>query len=89
MQNGPFDALPPSPFARLRGLLDGVEPSKAPLSLALGEPQHAPPHFVTQAGASRRRRLWPLSADWRHAALARRGGRLADKTFCAGHGFAG
>ena len=49
MQNGPFDALPPSPFARLRGLLDGVEPSKAPLSLALGEPQHAPPHFVTQA----------------------------------------
>lgn len=49
MHNGPFDALPPSPFDRLRGLLDAIEPPCAPLSLALGEPQHAPPAFATAA----------------------------------------
>ena len=45
----PFDALPASPFARLRALLDTLEPGKAAVSLALGEPQHAPPAFVINA----------------------------------------
>ncbi len=49
MSHGPFDALPASPFARLRALLDGCEPGGAPVSLAIGEPQHAPPAFVLQA----------------------------------------
>lgn len=46
MPYGPFDALPASPFARLRALLDDVTPAKPPVSLALGEPQHAPPDFA-------------------------------------------
>ena len=45
----PFDSLPASPFARLRTLLDAIEPAKPPVSLALGEPQHAPPAFVLDA----------------------------------------
>ena len=45
----PFDSLPASPFARLRALLDTIEPAKAPVSLALGEPQHAPPAFALNA----------------------------------------
>lgn len=49
MSDGPFDALPASPFARLRGLLDDVTPARPPVSLALGEPQHAPPAFVLKA----------------------------------------
>ena len=44
-----FDTLPASPFARLRALLDGVRPGKPEVSLALGEPQHAPPAFALQA----------------------------------------
>lgn len=46
MPPGVFDALPASPFARLRALLDDVTPAKPPVSLALGEPQHAPPDFA-------------------------------------------
>ena len=49
MQKRVFDTLPASPFARLRALLDDVTPRLAPVSLALGEPQHAPPDFVLQA----------------------------------------
>lgn len=49
MQERVFDTLPASPFARLRALLDDVTPRLAPVSLALGEPQHAPPDFVLQA----------------------------------------
>lgn len=49
MSHGPFDALPASPFARLRALLDGCEPGAAPRSMAIGEPQHAPPSFVLEA----------------------------------------
>ena len=45
----PFDSLPASPFARLRTLLDAIEPAKPPVSLALGEPQHAPPAFALDA----------------------------------------
>jgi aspartate/methionine/tyrosine aminotransferase len=49
MQKRVFDTLPTSPFARLRALLDDVTPALAPVSLALGEPQHAPPEFVLKA----------------------------------------
>jgi aspartate/methionine/tyrosine aminotransferase len=51
MLSGPFDALPPSPFARLRALLDATAPPQTgpQTSLALGEPQHAPPAFVLKA----------------------------------------
>lgn len=35
-----------SPFVRLRELLGNVEPGKAPISLAVGEPQHGVPAFV-------------------------------------------
>ncbi len=35
-----------SPFVRLRELLDNIEPGMAPISLAVGEPQHAVPAFV-------------------------------------------
>jgi N-succinyldiaminopimelate aminotransferase len=35
-----------SPFVRLRELLGDLEPGQAPISLAVGEPQHAVPAFV-------------------------------------------
>lgn len=35
-----------SPFVRLTELLAGATPAKPPLSLAVGEPRHAPPAFV-------------------------------------------
>src|SRR5262250_1628205 len=35
-----------SPFVRLRELLGSIDPGKAPISLAVGEPQHAVPAFV-------------------------------------------
>ena len=50
MQTGPFDALPASPFARLRRLLEPLTPPAGEtVSLALGEPQHAPPGFAMEA----------------------------------------
>ena len=83
MENGPFDALPPSPFARLRTLLDTIVLStdQEQISLALGEPQHTPPPFVTQALAQAEAadygRYPPIggTAEWQKAArdwLARR-----------------
>src|SRR4029077_18054107 len=35
-----------SPFVRLRELLGDTPPGKPPISLAVGEPQHAVPSFV-------------------------------------------
>jgi len=35
-----------SPFVRLRELLGDLEPGQTPISLAVGEPQHAVPAFV-------------------------------------------
>ena len=35
-----------SPFVRLRELLGNIEPGQTPISLAVGEPQHAVPTFV-------------------------------------------
>ncbi len=50
MLNPRLDELMTYPFARLRALLDGIAPPEgvAPLSLALGEPSHAPPAFVAE-----------------------------------------
>ncbi len=90
MSDGPFDALPASPFARLRGLLDDVTPARPPVSLALGEPQHAPPAFVLKALGEAARdagddygRYPPIGGtdEWRDAVtgwLARRFGLAAD-----------
>ena len=69
----PRAALPSSPFIRLRQLLDGVTPEKTPVSLALGEPQHAPPDFVLRALAQSQsdyNRYPPIagSEDWQAAA---------------------
>lgn len=41
-----LDALPQSPFTRLASLLQGISPGFAPIQMALGEPQHAPPDSV-------------------------------------------
>ena len=49
LSQGRFSALPGSPFVRLRALLDNVRPAKDEISLALGEPKHAPPQFVLDA----------------------------------------
>lgn len=46
---GRFATLPESPFARLRRALEGIAPGKPEISLALGEPRHAPPDFVLAA----------------------------------------
>ena len=91
MQKRVFDTLPASPFARLRALLDDVTPRLAPISLALGEPQHAPPDFVLEAlkqNLDDYGRYPPIggTADWQAAVrawLARRFGvesALADNT---------
>jgi aspartate/methionine/tyrosine aminotransferase len=82
MQKGAFDTLPASPFTRLRALLDDVTPPRAPVSLALGEPQHAPPSFALSAvseNIEQYRRYPPIAGtpDWQEAArgwLARRFG---------------
>ena len=91
MQKWVFDTLPSSPFARLRALLDDVTPRLAPVSLALGEPQHAPPDFVLEAlkrNLDDYGRYPPIGGtpDWQAAVrtwLARRFGvesALADNT---------
>lgn len=80
MQTALTASLPNSPFIRLRGLLDGTKPGKPALSLALGEPQHAPPDFALAALASTvddYRRYPPIggSDEWQAAVrgwLARR-----------------
>ncbi len=46
------DAMPQSPFARLRGLLDAHQPGRPAISLAIGEPRHPAPDFVLQALAA-------------------------------------
>ena len=80
MQKGAFDTLPASPFSRLRALLDNVTPPRPPISMALGEPQHAPPDFVLAVlrdNLADYGRYPPIAGtdDWQEAArgwLARR-----------------
>ena len=73
MQKRAFDTLPASPFTRLRALLDDVTPPREPVSLALGEPQHAPPSFALSAvseNIEQYRRYPPIAgtSDWQAAA---------------------
>mgnify|MGYP001188400149 CR=1 FL=1 len=87
-----FGALPPSPFVRLRALLDDVAPTlpptQAPLSLAIGEPRHAPPPSVLEALSAARdsyAKYPPIGGtpEWRQAVvgwLSRRFG-LSDTLF--------
>jgi N-succinyldiaminopimelate aminotransferase len=42
-----------SPFARLRGLLDGIEPGMAPVDMTIGEPRHGVPAFLAPVLAER------------------------------------
>jgi aspartate/methionine/tyrosine aminotransferase len=42
-----FDLIQ-SPFARLRALLDGVEPGAPPIDMTIGEPRHGPPTLLAQ-----------------------------------------
>ena len=69
-----FGALPPSPFAQLRALLDDVTPSQEPLSLAIGEPRHAPPSAVLEALSAARdsyAKYPPIGGtpEWRQAVV--------------------
>lgn len=83
---GRLVALPPSSFAQLATLLEGVEPGMAPISLAVGDPQGAVPAFVTEAIARHADKFGvypPIdgTAEWRAAAsgwLKRRFGAEID-----------
>lgn len=59
MLNPRLDALMTYPFERLARLLDGISPPAGvePISMALGEPRHAPPDFVASEMAA-------AAADW-------------------------
>lgn len=68
-----LDALPAGPFARLADLLGDVQPGKAPISLALGDPSGAVPDFVRAAmdnaiGSFGNYPAITGTADWRQAA---------------------
>lgn len=54
MFNDRFDRAGPYPFDRLRALLDPIPPwsKAAPISLALGEPQHPPPDAIRREAAA-------------------------------------
>ena len=73
MLPGRLAALPPSSFAMLATLLDGVVPGAEPISLAVGDPQGAVPAFVSEAIARHADRfgVYPpinATAEWREAA---------------------
>ena len=66
-------ALPPSPLS-VRALLDDVAPTQAPLSLAIGEPRHAPPPSVLEALSAARdsyAKYPPIGGtpEWRQAVV--------------------
>ncbi len=54
MVNPRLDRLPGNPFARLRALLDGVDPPARveTLALSVGEPQHGPPPMLAETLAA-------------------------------------
>jgi len=65
--------LPPSSFAKLANLLDGVAPGADPISLAVGDPHGVVPPFVLEAIARHADRFGeypPINgtAEWRAAA---------------------
>jgi len=86
MLPGRLAALPPSAFAKLAGLLDGVAPGAEPISMAVGDPQSEVPAFVSETIARHADKFGvypPINAtrEWREAAagwLARRFGASLD-----------
>jgi N-succinyldiaminopimelate aminotransferase len=65
--------LPPSPFARLAGLLGDTKPGKDPINLSIGDPSGTVPGFITEAlvQASASFGNYPAiigTTDWREAA---------------------
>jgi len=72
---GRLEQLPPSSFARLAGLLEGVPPGAEPISLAVGDPHGAVPAFVLEAIGRHEARFGeypPIegTVEWRAAAAA-------------------
>jgi aspartate/methionine/tyrosine aminotransferase len=70
---GRLEQLPPSSFAQLAVLLDGVAPGAEPISLAVGDPHGTVPAFVMDAIARHADRFGeypPINgtAEWRAAA---------------------
>jgi len=70
---GRLAQLPPSSFAMLATLLDGVAPGAEPISLAVGDPQGAVPGFVVDAITRHADKfgVYPpinATAEWRAAA---------------------
>ena len=46
---GDLGRLIQSPFARLRNLLEGIEPGRPPIDMTIGEPRHGVPDFLAEA----------------------------------------
>ena len=74
MLPGRLAQLPPSSFAMLATLLDGVAPGAEPISLAVGDPQGAVPGFVVDAITRHGDKfgVYPpinATAEWRTAAV--------------------
>ena len=74
MLPGRLAQLPPSSFAMLATLLDGVAPGAEPISLAVGDPQGAVPGFVVDAITRHADKfgVYPpinATAEWRTAAV--------------------
>lgn len=70
---GRLSALPPSAFAKLANLLEGVSPGAEPVSLAVGDPGGEVPDFVSEAIARHSSRFGeypPIQGvpEWRRAA---------------------
>jgi N-succinyldiaminopimelate aminotransferase len=86
MLPGRLAALPPSSFALLAKLLEGIAPGAEPIGLAVGDPQGSVPDFVTEAIARHAGKfgVYPsidATAEWREAAsgwLQRRFGSAID-----------
>ena len=73
MLPGRLAALPPSAFAKLATLLDGVAPGDAPINLAVGDPQGEVPAFVIETIARHADKFGvypPIDGtqEWREAA---------------------
>ncbi len=70
---GRLSELPPSAFAKLASLLEGVPPGAEPLSLAVGDPRGVVPDFVSRILAEQSSRFGeypPIQGvpEWRRAA---------------------
>ena len=74
MLNPLLDTLSDYPFEALRTLLNPVTPlvNDPPILMSLGEPQHQPPALLTETLDGARASVEQVSADGRHAGIARR-----------------